>query len=245
MPKQGEIDYIKNSDPQTMLHALNKPFSDINCQRELFRIGALMSLLPPPPAKLLDLGCGTGWTSRFFARRGYEVVGVDIAPDMIELANRKKMGSKIQNLKHIVSDYESLAFRSEFDCAIFYDSLHHAENEYIALSSVFQALKPGGCVITAEPGKGHQDSTTSKNAIEKYGVTEKDMPPKKIINIGRKIGFTSFSIFPDPDYCLQFYKHKKRFYTGLKSKLYLFFNLFKLSNDYNGLVLMIKNTKSQ
>lgn len=240
MPKQGEIDYLKNIGSAGIKHAMNKPFSDAGCYRELFRIGALMALLPPPPAKLLDLGCGTGWTSRFFARRGYEVVGVDIAPDMIELANKKKKGSKLQNLKHIVSDYESLNFKNEFDCAIFYDSLHHAEDEYTALARVFQALKPGGCVITAEPGKGHESSPSSMNAMEKLNVTEKSMPPKKITSMGRKLGFIGFSIFPNPDYCLHFYKQKKRFYTGLKSKIYLLFSFLKHLDDFNGFVLMIK-----
>lgn len=240
MPKQGEIDYLKNIGPTGIKHAMDKPFSDANCPRELFRLGALMSLLPPPPAKLLDLGCGTGWTSRFFARRGYEVVGIDIAPDMIELANKKKKGSKLQNLNHIVSDYESLNLNNEFDCAVFYDSLHHAEDEYVALASIFQALKPGGCVVTAEPGKGHEDSPASINAVKKFNVTEKSMPPKKIISIGKKIGFTAFSIFPSTDYCLHFYKQKKRFYTGLKSKFYLLSGFLKHLDDFNGFVLMNK-----
>ena len=43
-------------------------------------------LLPAPPCRLLDAGCGTGWTSLFFARHRWEVVGCDIAPDMIAQA---------------------------------------------------------------------------------------------------------------------------------------------------------------
>src|SRR5207244_11070644 len=83
MAKSGEIDYLKNLGAAGVWHAANKPFSDPGCGRYLAELGAILALLPPPPARLLDLGCGTGWTSVFFARAGYDVVGVDLAPDMI------------------------------------------------------------------------------------------------------------------------------------------------------------------
>src|SRR5947207_10528269 len=72
MAKSGEIDYLKNLSPADVWHAVHKPFSDDNCAGYLFNMGAVFSLLPPRPARLLDLGCGTGWTSIFFARAGYD-----------------------------------------------------------------------------------------------------------------------------------------------------------------------------
>ena len=90
MAKQAEIDYLKRLTPEEIRHAVEKPFSDAGCAAELMEIAAIMALLPPPPARLLDLGCGAGWTSIFFARRGYEVVGVDISEDMILHANANK-----------------------------------------------------------------------------------------------------------------------------------------------------------
>ncbi len=87
MAKTGEIDYLKNlareRGDEAVRHALGKPFTDANCAAYLTEIAAVLALLPPPPARLLDMGCGTGWTSFFFAKAGYHVTGVDIAPDMI------------------------------------------------------------------------------------------------------------------------------------------------------------------
>jgi SAM-dependent methyltransferase len=196
MGKQGEIDYLRNLGEEGVRHAVNKPFSDARCGAYLMEIGAVMALLPLPPARLLDVGCGAGWTSLFFARRGYEVVGLDIAPDMIHHANALKVREGLSNVRFLVGDYETFRPGEEFDCAVFYDALHHALDEEAALRMAYQALKPGGVCVTAEPGVGHAQSPHSRHAVEKYHVTEREMPPWKIRAIGKKLGFRQFQTFP-------------------------------------------------
>ena len=49
----------------------------------------LSGALPVAPARLADLGCGTGTLSVLLAQQGYHVTGIDLAPKMIELARRK------------------------------------------------------------------------------------------------------------------------------------------------------------
>jgi SAM-dependent methyltransferase len=195
MAKKGEIEYIQAIGAEGTHHALNKPFSDPLCGQYLTDLGVIFSLLPSPPAKLLDLGCGSGWTSVFFAKRGYTVVGQDICNDMIELAERNKLLYQATSVNFITSDYEGMSYQAEFDCAVFYDSLHHAEDEYLALQRVFNALKVGGILITAEPGQGHSKAPASKHAMEKYGVTEKDMPPSHIIKLSESIGFSRYKLY--------------------------------------------------
>src|SRR5262249_36068785 len=151
----GEIDYLQNLGPEGVEHAVGKPFSDSLCHAYLMEIGALMWLLPPQPARLLDVGCGTGWTSLFFARRGFDVLGIDIAPDMIAHADGLRDREGLDNLHFRVGDYEDLDLHEEFDCAVFFEALHHAVDERAALRAVYAALKPGGRCITSEPGRGH------------------------------------------------------------------------------------------
>jgi SAM-dependent methyltransferase len=196
MPKHGEIRYLRSLGPVGLDHAVNKPFSDPDCGGLLMEVGNLMTLLPPPPGKLLDLGCGPGWTSCLFAQRGYDVTGQDIAADMIYHANLHKQRRQLSNLRFLVGDYEQLSFREEFDCAVFFDSLHHAVKEEDALSAVYRALKPGGVCVTSEPGIGHAKKTASVEHVRLYNVTERDMPPSRIIRAGKQAGFRRFEVYP-------------------------------------------------
>ncbi|MBC2606953.1 class I SAM-dependent methyltransferase [Pelagicoccus albus] len=154
-----------------------------------------MSLLPPAPARILDLGVGTGWTSTFLSLAGYDVVGVDIAEDMIEIAwaNKERYGA--ERLEFVVSDYETLGFYEEFDGAVFYDSLHHAVDDRAALDCAYRALKQGGVLVCHEPASGHAKAEESVKARELYDVTERDMPPKQIIDVGLEVGFESHELY--------------------------------------------------
>lgn len=50
----------------------------------------LASVLPPAPARVADLGCGTGSLSLLLAERGYDVHGVDLSRAMVERAVAKR-----------------------------------------------------------------------------------------------------------------------------------------------------------
>ena len=196
MGKSGEIDYLTKGGPDFIRHAKYKPFSDINCAGYLMEFGGLMALLPPPPARVLDLGCGTGWTSRFLAKTGYETVAIDISPEMIFHAEEMRQQDKLDNLSFVVADYEDLQFLEEFDAVVFYDSLHHAVDEELALRKAYQALRPGGVCLASEPGEGHSLSEAAVRAVERFDVTEKDMPPRYIMEIGRRCGFRDLASAP-------------------------------------------------
>jgi SAM-dependent methyltransferase len=239
MSKEGEINYLKKIDKDHIHHAVKKPFSDADCGRYLMEMGTIRTLLPQPPKKLLDLGCGTGWTSIFFAQCGYNVTGQDISPDMIDYANQNKLISNLTNVDFIVSDYEKLSYMEEFDCAIFFDSLHHSIDEDAALSAVYRALKPGGICITLEPGKGHETADYSREAVKKFDVTEKDMDPKKIIQSGKKAGFSSFQIYPHIRQIRDIVYSRNTSGTDLTRKL------TELTNNYeknDGIVVLVKPT---
>src|SRR5262249_22752842 len=188
MAKSGEIDYLRNLGAQGVRHAVDKPFSDPGCGRYLAEMGATLALLPPRPARLLDLGCGTGWTSVFFARAGYDVVGLDIAPDMVAHARDNAARAGLDGPEFVACDYEEMDFDGEFDAAVFFDALHHAVDEAAAVRGAYRALRPGGVCVTSEPGEGHHQSPAAREAVRKYNVTEKEMPPRRGVELGRRGG---------------------------------------------------------
>jgi SAM-dependent methyltransferase len=196
MAKSGERTYFTAIGEENAIATTRKPYGDRNEGALLSQIGTILSLLPNPPAKLLDLGCGTGWTSVMFAKSGYEVIGQDISEDAIAIANTYQKSPHLK-LEFVSRDYEDINSKNEFDCAVFFDSLHHAEDETAALRGVYDALKPGGKIIISEPGRGHEKSFESQEAIRLYGVNERDMPPKDILKAAKSAGFKTYKVYPD------------------------------------------------
>lgn len=211
-PKQGEREYFARIGEAGRRHAAGKPFSDDNCTHYLINISVFLSLMRPPPARIVEFGCGTGWLSLIFAGQGYDVVGVDISPDAIVIAEQLRAEKQAANASFQVGDYEEVRIDPPADFVIFHDALHHAEDEDAALRAAYAALKPGGMVICVEPGEGHSQSSTSIRAVQEFGVHEKDMPPRKIIYHARKAGFSRHLVLPWP------WDHMRHVYRTAYSK---------------------------
>lgn len=197
-PKQGEREYFARIGEEGRRHALRKPFSDDHGVEYVANAAALMALIPPPPLRIVELGCGTGWLGQWFASRGYEVIGVDISPDAIALAEQLKAERKLDTATYLVADYEELRLPAPADVVLFHDALHHAESEAAALRCAFEALRPGGMVICVEPGEGHSTAASSVRAVREFGVHEKDMPPRNILRHARAVGFRRHVVLPWP-----------------------------------------------
>jgi SAM-dependent methyltransferase len=195
--KEHEIEYLSRLGDAGRDHALGKPWSDPGRGRYLAEVGGMVSLMPQPPARLLDMGAGTGWTSSLFALCGYDVTAADIAPDMVA-AHAQNAARYGVALASVVCDFESVPFTDEFDVVVFYDCLHHAEDEVAALRAAHRALRAGGVCITLEPGKGHRDSEDSQRAMREFGTTERDMPPSTILAAAKAVGFTGHAVHERP-----------------------------------------------
>ncbi len=196
MPTEGELLYYEAIGEEGVAHALNKPFSDPDCDLLLMQVGSILSVLPPAPARILECGCGTGWLTRLLAARGYRCTGIDVAPAAIALAQRQPPVTS-GSVRYRVQDAESMSFQDEFDAVLFFDSLHHSLDEAKAIQGAFRALAPGGICIASEPGRGH--AKQSREVVARFGVTEKDMPAGLIIRLARAAGFQRAEVFPRMD----------------------------------------------
>ncbi len=74
-------------EAETFDEAADHGLSDPAC-RAAWR-SLLLQYLPPAPARVADLGCGTGTLALLLAEEGYDVTGVDFSPEMVRRARTK------------------------------------------------------------------------------------------------------------------------------------------------------------
>ncbi len=101
----------------------------------------------PAGAKVLDLCCGQGRHSLELARRGFQVVGVDLSEALLYAA-RKRAESEGLNVTFLHCDMREIDFADDFDAVInMFTSFGYLESEAEdekVLGKVAQALKSGG-----------------------------------------------------------------------------------------------------
>jgi ubiquinone/menaquinone biosynthesis C-methylase UbiE len=103
----------------------------------------------PAGARVLDVGCGSGWATRLMAEKASNgsVVGIDIADEMIRLA--RDTSSSFTNVEFQVASAEKLPFPdSEFTHAFSMESLYYYADVLGALREIRRVLYPVGLFVT-------------------------------------------------------------------------------------------------
>ena len=109
---------------------------------------AIALMRVPVDARVLDVGCGSGWATRLlagFAIRG-RVTGIDISDEMIRVA-RDSSGT-VPNVVFEAASAEQLPFSdNEFTHAFSMESLYYYANIPKALGEIFRVLRTGGLFV--------------------------------------------------------------------------------------------------
>ncbi len=100
--------------------------------------------------RVLDYGCGAGENTTPLAARGASVVGLDLSPELIALANRRVALHELQAEFVVGSCHEIPLADNHVDVVFGTAILHHLDLE-LAASEVWRVLKPGGLAIFSEP----------------------------------------------------------------------------------------------
>src|SRR6266567_3627672 len=104
---------------------------------------ALMELKPAD--RVLDLGCGTGWASRRLARivTSGEVVGLDVADEMLRRAEQTSAG--ISNVRYVWGSAEKIpAADNAFSKILSVESFYYYADQAKALDELLRVMAPGG-----------------------------------------------------------------------------------------------------
>ena len=116
--------------------------------REAWR-SLLAAELPPAPARIADLGCGTGTLVRLLAEEGHRVDGLDVAPEMIRRAEAKIAG--IQGATVRLGDANDPDLDpGSFDVVLSRHVLWAMRDPADALRRWLRLVRPGGRVVLVE-----------------------------------------------------------------------------------------------
>lgn len=132
----------------------------------LFRAAALR-----PGERVLDVACGTGLVSRLAAEQvgpTGSVTGVDVAPDMIDVARRLPLppGGSVD---WRVGDATSLDLDdASYDVALCQMGLMFMEDRLAAVSEMRRVLAPGGRLLVSTPGPIQPVFESMERAIARH-----------------------------------------------------------------------------
>jgi ubiquinone/menaquinone biosynthesis C-methylase UbiE len=99
---------------------------------------------------ILDLGCGTGESSVYFARKGARCVACDWSPRMVEITRKLAESCGIDIVALTVNAMDMDFSDNTFDIVYAANVLHHVD-AYRALSEIHRVLKPQGMACTWDP----------------------------------------------------------------------------------------------
>jgi SAM-dependent methyltransferase len=119
------------------------------------------SRLPPPPASVVELGCGTlGGFVPALRQGGYEAIGVD------------RKAPEGPHFRHI--DFEHFEASAPVDAIVASRSLHHVADVNEVLDRVAAALRPGGTIVVVEWAWERFDDATARWCFTRLDPTTEE-----------------------------------------------------------------------
>ena len=133
------------------------------------------------PGLLLEIGCGSGRVTIQLAEAGARVVGIDLSPELIEIARRRLAGRA--NVWLLLADVRRLGLGARFAAIVAPDDpfshLTDSDDRQRALSTVREHLAPGGRFVLDAlwfpPGDERQGSS-SEGWVREHDVTHQGRP---------------------------------------------------------------------
>ena len=125
--------------------------------------------------RLLDLGCGAGENSVYFAKKGAHCVAADYSPGMVEVAQKLAAANGVQ-IEGCTANAMALEFPDNtFDIVYASNLLHHLPDPKACIREMHRVLKPGGKACFWDPLK-HNPVINVYRRIATSVRTEDEMP---------------------------------------------------------------------
>ena len=115
--------------------------------------------LLPPHTKILDVGCGAGVKTKYISTKGYQVEGIDLAENMIEIAKERNPDVEFS----VFDIYEIDTFPKKFDGIFAQAVLLHIEKK-----RVVEVLKKFESILNDDGLASSMSVNGRKLALEKF-----------------------------------------------------------------------------
>lgn len=126
-------------------HSEFRPLHEINP----LRLDWIHSLVPLPGQRVLDVGCGGGILADAMARKGAEVLGIDLAEKSLRVAQLHALEAQTPRVHYREVSAEALAEEQpgSFDVVTCMEMLEHVPDPGSVVRACAQLVKPGGWVF--------------------------------------------------------------------------------------------------
>jgi 2-polyprenyl-6-hydroxyphenyl methylase/3-demethylubiquinone-9 3-methyltransferase len=123
------------------------------------------ALKPFTGMALIDIGCGGGLLSEPLARQGFDVLGIDAAPESVAAAAAHSAGENATLLYRCARAEEIAREKQRFDVVMAMEIVEHVADRHDFLKSCSALLKPGGLLFVATIAR-----TMKSLALAKFGA---------------------------------------------------------------------------
>ena len=98
--------------------------------------------------RALDVGCGGGLLAEGMARRGANVIGIDLAPRALEVARLHALESGVSvDYRQVAAEALAGTDRGAFDLVTCLEMLEHVPDPAQVVQALAQLVRPGGDVV--------------------------------------------------------------------------------------------------
>jgi ubiquinone/menaquinone biosynthesis C-methylase UbiE len=134
-----------------------------------------------PPLRALDLGCGDGTTAVPLARMGAEVVGIDIASNLVAAGNRRAAEAGLDRLRFQEGDASNLegVGDDEFDMTLSMFGAMFAPRPGDVAKEMVRVTKPGGRIVM---GNWIPNDPTIVSQVLKISSAFLPPPPEEFVS---------------------------------------------------------------
>ncbi len=165
-PWRGITDKRRCDPPSTSRYvqdrAIAEEYDDFNFNNRLFDFDtALLDRHMPEPGRLIDLGCGTGRHVVHFARRGFEVTGLELSEHMLAIASDKieKEGLNAEFIHRDMRDLSDLPEEHYDYAACMFSTLGMVPGSRTrrgVVEQIHRILRPGGKFFVHAHNRWHR-----------------------------------------------------------------------------------------